>query len=242
MAQRTPPPYGPVSVTLDLAAKLIRALAHPRLGSPIQPRSEFRFVEQLEIACAEVAEESLVLLSRLGGACDVRDLSSMPVDVDGAWRVVPLVDRWGVAPYLADMPATSTILGGVPRLRCADLLQLDGDSTIKVHHGFNPGVLRAHLTLVEPEGTEPCQLEFPEANVLAVWRYGQAFVFDDLAAHLARNERETPRLVLHLEFDRPCQPGLDWVNRVYQRFYRRHAVHGESARRAADLYRVKIES
>lgn len=112
----------------------------------------------------------------------------------------------------------------IPALRAADLAVLAAHSRIDRHVGDNWGVLRSHLTLVEPAGTRTCELNFPTAGVRVPWRPGHAFVFDDTFEHEAVNERDSDRLVLLIEIDRPLRGVAGACNRLCQRWYRHHPV------------------
>ena len=221
---------------VDASQEVLGRLRAAGTGSPLLDADQFPFARAFEQRSSLICREAIDLLDGLGGARNSSDLSEVSVGVAGAWRVVPLVDRRGEFPYLSMMPTTRRLLASVPGLRAADLAQLDAGSAIDVHRGHNIGVVRAHLTLVEPFGREPCQLEFPDCGIVQPWRLNEMFVFDDLEYHRAINGRGGDRLILHLELDRPGGIFFRSANQVAQILYRFHPVQRGVRARSEDAY------
>ena len=193
-------------------------------GLPVLDNAAFPWLRRFAAEFMTIRDESLQLLETLQPA-DSQSVNAAPVGVDGVWRLVPLFDRRGPYPYADRLPRTMTTVCRVPNLRAADLAILHPHSTIHAHSGNNWGVLRGHLTLVEPLGAGDCHLRFTDANVVVHWREGEAFVFDDMHRHEAVNTRASSRLVLLFEFDRPLSPVcVRWLNALVQRWYRHHPV------------------
>ncbi len=207
---------------------LLRAV--PRLARanstsepPVLDNESFPWLEGLSMQAGAIRDEALALLQHLAPA-DSQAVNDTPVSVDGQWRLVPLLDRFGPYPYSDELPRTMAMLRRVPSLRAADLAILQPRSTIHPHKGNNWGVLRGHLTLVEPTGPGDCHLRFTDADVVVPWQVGQAFVFDDMHRHEAVNMRADSRIVLLFEFDRPLATFARIVNAFAQRWYHHHPV------------------
>jgi ornithine lipid ester-linked acyl 2-hydroxylase len=206
----------------------------PSPGPLPDPRG-FPWLQRLAAASDAIADEAQQFLRRFEPA-DTRSLNTLSVGVSGSWQLVPLVDRVGRYPHAEQFPASIGLLDQIPRLRAADLALLTAGSRIHPHRGNNWGVLRAHLTLVEPAGDAVCALRFPQQGLAVPWQAGEAFIFDDSFEHDAINNRDSGRLVLLVEVDRPLPPGLARLNALCQRWYRYHPVQRGVRDRAIARY------
>lgn len=226
----------PGAVLVDATQLIVRRLSPPQPPGPLLAASRFPFLSELERRAPELRQELLdTLLERVGTPPDTFELNGCAVGVTGHWRIVPLFDRRGPLPLTAGLVATLQVLGAIPGLRAADVAQLDARSAIHPHRGHNVGVLRAHLTLAEPEGPGDCELRFPGMGLAQPWQTGRAFVFDDLFEHAAVNDRAAPRLILHLELDRPGGPLFRTANGLAQRLYRYHPIQRGVRTRVAEV-------
>lgn len=226
----------PGALMVEATQRVVHRLSPPPPTEPLLPPSGFPFLVDLERQAPELRHELLdMLLSRIGTPPDTSELNGCAVGITGHWRIVPLFDRRGALPLTSDLPVTRRALAAIPGLRAADVAQLDARSQIHPHRGHNVGVLRAHLTLVEPEGPESCELRFPDTGLAQPWRNGRAFVFDDLFGHSAVNDRDTARIILHLEFDRPGGRVYRTANEVAQRLYRYHPIQRGVRSRLAEV-------
>jgi beta-hydroxylase len=196
-----------VTYLLEGLLRLVPKLARTDSSSagPLLDNAAFPWLKHLSDEFVGIRHEAQKLLESIRPA-DSRAVSEVPVGVDGEWQLLPVIDRGGKHPYADQLPHTMAMLRRVPRLRAVDLAILNAHSTIHPHEGNNWGVLRAHLTLVEPPGSGDCHLIFPDAGVTVPWRTGEAFAFDDMYRHAAVNARAASRLVLLIEFDRPLAP------------------------------------
>jgi ornithine lipid ester-linked acyl 2-hydroxylase len=229
----------PAYVALERMLQAIERMGRrswPHHGPLPGPR-DFPWLRALAAAADPIAAEARQFLGQFEPA-DTRSLNSLSVAVTGNWRLAPLIDRAGGYPYADQFPAAIGLLSQIPRLRAADLAMLTAGSRIHPHRGNNWGVLRAHLTLIEPPGDAACALRFPEEGVTVPWRAGEAFIFDDSFEHEAINDRESGRLVLLVEVDRPLPPGLAHLNALCQRWYRHHPVQRGVRDRAIAQYRA----
>lgn len=214
----------PVFVLLTALDRLVRRLgATNREPAPVLDAGRFPWLATLSADSVRIRTEALNLFRTLEPA-DTREINDLSVGVSGSWRLAPLIDRFGPYPYTLSLPATLQSLRRIPALRAADLAVLAAHSRIDRHVGDNWGVLRSHVTLVEPEGSRTCALNFPTAGVIVPWHSGDAFVFDDTFEHEAVNERDSDRLVLLIEIDRPLRGVAGLCNRLCQHWYRHHPV------------------
>lgn len=229
----------PVYLALERMLRAVELLGRrswPHRGPLPDPRG-FPWLQALAEATDPIAVEAYQFLEQFEPA-DTRSLRSRSVGVTGNWRLVPLVDRDGRYPYAGQFPRTIELLGRVPRLRAADLALLTAGSRIHPHQGNNWGVLRAHLTLTEPPGDAVCALRFPQQDLAVPWHAGEAFIFDDSFEHEAVNARDSGRLVLLVEIDRPLPPAVALLNTLCQRWYRHHPVQRGVRDRAIARYRT----
>ncbi|MGC4989816.1 aspartyl/asparaginyl beta-hydroxylase domain-containing protein [Nocardia salmonicida] len=158
-------------------------------------------------------------------------INPLSVGIDGAWSLLPLLDRAGPYPWLAHCAVTTRALARIPRLRAADFAVLAPHSHIHPHIGHNWGVMRAHLALVVPARPAICELRFPDDDLVVGWTVGAGFAFDDTRRHEARNLADSERVVLLIEFDRELPRWLAALNALSQWLYRWHPVQRGVRRR-----------
>ncbi|EHB48697.1 Aspartyl/Asparaginyl beta-hydroxylase [Mycolicibacterium rhodesiae JS60] len=208
--------------------------------APILDTTTFPWLDVVVGGCTAIRAESQALLTLLAPN-ESRTINDLSVGVDGSWKLVPLIDRFGAYPYTDRLPRTMAVLATIPRLRAADLAVLSPRSRIHPHRGNNWGVLRAHLTLIEPAGTGTCALRFTDWGIAHDWRQGEVFIFDDSHRHEAINARDSSRLVLLFEFDRPLPRLAAKANSVAQYWYRYHPVQRGVRARVVARYRDQVD-
>lgn len=109
-------------------------------------------------------------------------------------------------------PATARALRHIPGLRTAFFSILEPGKRLPPHRGPYNGVLRLHLGLIVPEPREHCWIRVD--NERRHWAPGEVLVFDDALEHEVHNDTEGVRVVLFVDFLRPCRGPIGWLNRL----------------------------
>ncbi len=113
---------------------------------------------------------------------------------------------------LEQCPATNKALRHIPDLRTAFFSILEPGKKLPPHRGPYNGVLRLHLGLVIPEPAEQCWIRV--ASERRFWQPGEVLVFDDALEHEVHNDTDGERVVLFIDFLRPCAWPISWLNRL----------------------------
>ncbi len=131
---------------------------------------------------------------------------------DHGWKTFMLLG-YGVASRanMRRCPATSRLLDCIPGTRTAFFSVLEPGKRLPAHRGPYNGVLRLHLGLIVPEPYERCWLRVEAQR--RHWRPGEVLVFDDAYEHEAHNDTDGVRVVLFVDFLRPCRWPVSWLNR-----------------------------
>jgi beta-hydroxylase len=108
-------------------------------------------------------------------------------------------------------PATAAALRNVPGLQTAFFSILSPGKHIPPHRGPYNGVLRLHLGLIVPQPRERCWIRVHDRTLH--WQEGRALVIDDSFHHEVRNDTDGYRVVLFLDFERPCR----WPAKLFNR-------------------------
>jgi beta-hydroxylase len=130
---------------------------------------------------------------------------------DARWKM--FIFRYfgrSIAANCALCPRTATLLDQVPGLITANFSVLEPGARIQAHCGIFAGVLRYHLGLLVPQGSELCGLRV--GNDVRHWREGASLLFDDTHQHEAWNLTPQDRVVLLLDVKRPLPAPLRWLN------------------------------
>jgi beta-hydroxylase len=109
-------------------------------------------------------------------------------------------------------PETARVLASIPGLETAFFSILSPGKYVPPHRGPYNGVLRLHLGLVIPEPRERCWIRV--ADQTRTWEEGKALLFDDSYEHEVHNDTDGLRVVLFVDFRRPCRGFADWLNRL----------------------------
>jgi len=113
---------------------------------------------------------------------------------------------------LARCPATAAALAKVPGLQTAFFSILSPGKRIPPHRGPYNGVLRVHLGLLVPQPRDRCWIRVDDQ--LLHWDEGHAIVIDDSFEHEVHNDTDGYRVVLFLDFERPCRYPAKLYNRL----------------------------
>lgn len=109
-------------------------------------------------------------------------------------------------------PETTRILESIPGMKTAFFSILSPGKHIPAHYGPFNGVLRYHLALQVPKQAQQCRIRIHDE--VHYWRDGESLIFDDTYNHEVWNDTEEQRVVLFVDFVRPCRfPGsfFNWL-------------------------------
>lgn len=109
-------------------------------------------------------------------------------------------------------PETTRILESIPGMKTAFFSILSPGKHIPAHYGPFKGVLRYHLALQVPDQAEQCRIRIHDE--VHHWRDGESLIFDDTYNHEVWNDTDEQRVVLFVDFVRPCRfPGsfFNWL-------------------------------
>lgn len=118
-------------------------------------------------------------------------------------------------------PDTVKLLRRVPGIRAAMFSVLPAGAELTLHSDPLACSLRYHMGLQTPESDE-CYICVDGRRVS--WRNGRDFVFDETYPHFARNDTDTPRLILMCDVERPMNLFGRSFNRLYSLLARAMAV------------------
>lgn len=111
---------------------------------------------------------------------------------------------------LRHCPATASALQKIPGIRTAFFSILEPGKRLPPHRGPYNGVLRLHLGLIVPEPAERCWLRV--GSEYRHWKPGEVLIFDDALNHEVHNDTNGVRVVLFIDFLRPCRWPIGWLN------------------------------
>lgn len=142
----------------------------------------------------------------------IEDLLGESQGNEGAWRAGVLTTNGACTRLGTSMfPGTCAALSGVPGVKAALWSVLDAGTSLVEHRGPNAGVLRYHLGVDCPPGSE---LQVGDTRV--PYRDGAGILFDDTERHAAWNRSAAPRVTLFCEIERPLPAGATIRNRLVQ--------------------------
>lgn len=182
---------------------------------PIFDNALFPWVPELEAHAPAIRQELMALLDERHKLPAFHELSPEVgmITNDDQWKTFAFM-AYGMRSErnLQRCPDTARALQGIPGLRTAFFSILEPGKRIPLHRGPYNGVLRLHLGLVVPEPRERCWIEVGGQRYN--WREGEAVVFDDLYEHQVHNDTDGVRVVLFIDFERPCRAPVRWLNRM----------------------------
>ena len=182
---------------------------------PIFDKALFPWVAELEAQVPAIRRELQALLGERHRLPAFHELSPEVgmITSDDQWKTFAFLGYGMRAERnLARCPDTARALQGIPGVRTAFFSILEPGKRIPPHRGPYNGVLRLHLGLVVPEPRERCWIEVGGQRYS--WREGEAVVFDDLYLHQVHNDTDGVRVVLFVDFERPCRAPMRWLNRL----------------------------
>lgn len=181
---------------------------------PVFDKAAFDWVPQVEAGWLAVRDEARAVLPHLERLPNFQDISEEVAYItqDDQWKTFMLMG-YGLRmeENIRECPATEALLKKIPGVRTAFFSILAPGKRIPEHRGPYNGVLRLHLGLIVPEPAERCWIRVEGRQ--AHWNEGEALIFDDAYRHEVHNDTDGVRVVLFVDFLRPCRWPVSWLNR-----------------------------
>lgn len=177
--------------------------------------SLFPWVQPLKANWRGVEAEAARVLLERANLPSFQDISREVgyITDDDRWKTFMLLG-YGLRSEqnLRRCPATAAMLERIPGVKTAFFSILEPGKRIPPHRGPYNGVLRLHLGLVIPAEPERCWLRV--ADERRHWLAGEVLIFDDSLEHEVHNDTDEVRVVLFVDFLRPCRGPVAWLNRL----------------------------
>lgn len=177
--------------------------------------SAFPWVHAVEASTAEIIAEVDALLAIRTRLPAVQEISEEIgyITKDDGWKTFMLMG-YGVRSRRNEQlcPQTTRALRNIPGLRTAFFSILEPGKHLPPHRGPYNGVLRLHLGLVVPNDRTRCWIRVLDQS--RHWEPGKVLVFNDANEHEAHNDTGEVRVVLFVDFLRPCRWPVSWLNRL----------------------------
>lgn len=192
-----------------------RIAANSLVGTPpIFDKAKFDWVPAVEAGWEAVRDEARAVLPYFDELPNFQDISEEVAYItrDDRWKTFMLMG-YGIPMRrnMAQCPATVALLEKIPGVRTAFFSILAPGKRIPEHRGPYNGVLRLHLALIVPEPAERCWIEVEGQRTH--WNEGEVLIFDDAYRHQVHNDTDGVRVVLFVDFLRPCRWPVSWLNR-----------------------------
>ncbi|WP_240493734.1 aspartyl/asparaginyl beta-hydroxylase domain-containing protein [Pandoraea sp. ISTKB] len=193
---------------------------HSLVGDkPIFDNAQFPWVEAIEAQAPAIAKELEAVLATPGRLPAFHEISPdvATITQDHQWQTFVFLG-YGMRAQrnLARCPATAKALDDIPGLRTAFFSILSPGKKIPLHRGPYNGVLRLHLALKVPREREKCWIEVDGQRY--VWQANRVVIFDDAYEHQVHNDTDETRVVLFVDFERPCRAPVSWLNKLLLAF------------------------
>ncbi|MBU1188120.1 MAG: aspartyl/asparaginyl beta-hydroxylase domain-containing protein [Gammaproteobacteria bacterium] len=184
-----------------------------RVGTvPVFDREQFPWVREIESKTDVIRAELDAILHRRDELPNFQDVTPGvdAINQDNNWKT------WFFFGYgvrieqnCAACPETTRILQQIPGMKTAFFSILAPGKHIPEHFGPYNGVLRYHLGLQVPKQAEHCRIRVH--NQIYHWKTGESLIFDDTYNHEVWNDTDEQRVVLFVDFVRPCR----WPGRFF---------------------------
>lgn len=174
----------------------------------------FPWVASVEAAWPEIRRELDAVMTYRERLPAFHEITSEVTAItnDQDWKTFMLLGYGVPIPaHLERCPATARALRQIPRVKTAFFSILSPGKRIPPHAGPYNGVLRLHLGLLVPEPAERCWIKVD--GQVRNWHEGEALLFDDAYVHEVHNDTYGYRVVLFVDFERPCRWPASWLNR-----------------------------
>lgn len=170
------------------------------------------FFDTAEFPWTKTLEQQWHLIrAELDGLIEERDSLPNFQDVSPRQYAITQDNNWKtfflcVQGYRADKncercPETARLLEVIPGILTAFFSILAPRKYIAPHRGRFNGVLRYHLGLIVPQPADSCWIRVADDS--SYWEEGKSMIFDDTYYHEVKNDTDSWRAVLLVDFLRP---------------------------------------
>lgn len=200
-----------------LLDRLDRLLARASiLGNPvIFDPSDFPWARALEAEWTTIRREMDAILPHRDLLPNFQDISTDQTSItnDDEWKTFFFYGfGFRVDANCARCPETARLVAAIPGMQTAMFSILGPHKHIPPHCGPSKGVIRYHLALRVPRGSERCEIRIGDQH--ATWHEGESLVFDDTHEHEVWNDTDEDRVVLFVDVVRPLRFPVNLVNRA----------------------------
>lgn len=193
-----------------------RVITGSRVGATaFFAEDHFPWLPGFKSTWSSILAEAQAILPQLARLPAFQDISKEVgyITHDDRWKTFMLLgygERSEVD--LRRCPATAAALQRIPDIRTAFFSILEPGKRLPAHRGPYNGMLRLHLGLIVPEPAECCWIRVGTER--RHWQPGEVLIFDDALNHEVHNDTDGVRVVLFIDFLRPCRWPVNWLNRL----------------------------
>lgn len=185
---------------------------------PIHDSRNFPWISELESNWTVIRGELARLMMQRQALASGNPPSKDHIGEDRSWTTFVLSNYFSRSgDVIAQCPETWRLVQKVPGLVSAMFSVLEPGQRLPPHHGPYNGLLRLHLGLIVPEPRAAVGIRID--GKVCHWEEGRALIFDDTFEHEARNESNSSRVVLFIDFEKPMTFPARFVNRRILRSY-----------------------
>jgi beta-hydroxylase len=187
-----------------------RVAASSTVGTaPVFDNALFPWVAELEARADTIRAELQEVLKRRDELPNFQDVTPGvdAINQDDHWKTY-FFYGYGVRidANCDACPETERALLRIPGMKTAFFSILAPGKHIPEHFGPYNGVLRYHLALQVPTEADKCRIRIHDQ--VHHWKNGESLIFDDTYNHEVWNDTDEQRVVLFVDFVRPCRfPG-----------------------------------
>lgn len=182
---------------------------------PVFDNSIFPWAKEIEAEWHKIRAELDKVMERREELPNFHDITSevKTITSDNNWKTFFLYGYGQkVEENVRQCPETARLLKKIPGMTTAFFSILSPGKHIPAHRGPYNGVLRFHLGLIVPEPREKVRIRID--NQICHWEEGKALIFDDAYNHEVWNDTDFHRVVLFVDFIRPCRPLANLLNKL----------------------------
>ena len=181
---------------------------------PVYDANLFPWVQAIEAEAHLIQEELAHVLKRRDELPAFHEITSELPPLHKTKPGRPLFSGYGAKcqPNIDACPNTNRLLQMIPGMKTAFFSILDPGKYIPAHRGPYNGVLRYHLGLRIPKQRKQCKIRIDQE--ICHWSEGKSIIFDDSFDHEVWNETDEERVVLFVDFIRPCKFPANVINKA----------------------------
>lgn len=176
-------------------------------------KQEFPWHQELESSYPAIRKECESILPQLSSITNFDAVlpNQRALHHKDQWKSFFLMANKEFVPKHREIcPETCKALQQIPGVLNAFYSILAPGVDIKPHRGPYSGMLRCHLGLIIPEG----EVYLIVNDQKAQWHEGECLFFDDSFQHSAKNDSNSIRVVLFIDFVRPLNQPLRLINKM----------------------------